>query len=154
MTFPHDEQEQKQQELEAMAERELYRLTQSYYEETYEWLFYGEPNRPFKQLCDSLMPEAAMMAVTAARGWVGWTDVMDQLVRLLEREGFVRHEPTSAHYFGSGIMGGGSLVPRESTFTEEERKLFGEALKLVAKTNQRVARELREDLLNPKVTLP
>ena len=77
------------------------------YETYVPHLLYGPENvsqEEFKNLCDSLLEEAGYNTLTNQDSWIGWNDVVESLIPLLEKQGYQRFEPVKVSYFGSSII--------------------------------------------------
>jgi hypothetical protein len=86
----------------------LFVLGYSYYEEYVPYFLHGPEDvtqEEFKALCDSLLEEAGYRAVANADdSWVGWQQVVESLIPLLEQQGYQRFEPVENIYWGPGII--------------------------------------------------
>lgn len=76
------------------------------YETYVPFLLYGPENvteEEFKALCDSLLEEAGYNSLKE-ESWIGWNNVVESLIPLLEKQGYRRFNPPKVSYFGPGII--------------------------------------------------
>lgn len=121
--------------------RNLFILNQTYYDSYYRYYFMGPENisqEKFKEICDSHLETAGYKSITNrynereyGPSWIGWPEIVESLVSVLERHGFHRFIPKEVSYFGSGIIEG-----------NVNSKLLGRALTAILKFNDRIRRKL------------
>ena len=107
-------------------EKELYRLSYSWYEEYSPRLFCGPKIDCWENYCDSLLPEAIDLAIknnsTETRDrpmWVGWSEITDAMAEILAQRGYEELRPPEKTYWGSNIIRSKSDTKR---FIEESTR--------------------------------
>lgn len=93
-------------------QNKVFVLAYSDYEEYIPYLFIGSElnsEDSFKRLCDSLVDIAATNAIKKQEsdeypGWVGWHDIVQEMIPLLIIEGYIHFDPKIKVYNGSGII--------------------------------------------------
>lgn len=111
------------------------------YEEYVPYLFIGSEftsEEAFSNLCDSLVDTAAVMAIAEENSrdhssWVGWHDIVKQLVILLEKEGYVHFEPKLKIISGSNVINS----------VRDAKTLSHGVAEKVLRYNEELARELK-----------
>ncbi len=86
-------------------------LSHSYYDEYRPHYFLGPDDisqEDFKNLCDSLLDQAAHKSVILSRNKehchrVGWEEIIENLIPLLENCGYQLYKPEEINFFGSII---------------------------------------------------
>jgi hypothetical protein len=126
--------------------KNLFILNQTYYDSYYRYFFEGPENisqEEFKEMCNSFLEQASYKAITAQYNereygptWIGWSEIVEALVSVLEKRGFRRFVPKEVTYFGSGIVENNA-----------NSKLLGRALRSVLKFNDKIKRKLDGDTL-------
>ncbi len=116
-----------------------YRLYHGDYDRSDEWWFISTEDmskEAFRALTNSLLPEASERAIAEARreggylSWVGWNDIVKEMVPLLEARGFKRLRPVSSDYSGPGI------IENEDRATSDDASVPGSVIE-----HNRLARE-------------
>ncbi len=83
----------------------LYRLSYADWDDYSPNIIEGPEVPDWKAFCDSLLPEACDLAIANRNdSWVGWRNVVEAMVSILETKGYTRLRPTEAMYVGSGII--------------------------------------------------
>lgn len=90
----------------------IFVLARSHYEELTHYYFEGPADvsqKDFRLLCDSLLEEAGYNAIVRANkdphgGWVGWEEVVESMIPLLEKQGYRHFIVKSCTYNGSSII--------------------------------------------------
>lgn len=112
----------------------LFVLSYSHYEETANYYLEGPEGisqKDFQNICDNLLDDAAFQAVLQNSldqylPPVGWPDIVEILVPLLEKQGFKLFKPKMVDYWGSGIIQ-----------TKEDAKKLTKSVSSVIKHNKR-----------------
>lgn len=115
------------------------------YEETY--FFYGPENstqEQFQDLCEALIPQAGQLAVERQKHeeyetWVTWTDVVESLIPLLERQGYQRFDLPKFTVVGSGIIG---MSGSRKRYSEGQ---LGYSAKLISEYNRVLDEKFKKD---------
>jgi hypothetical protein len=96
-----------------------YVVSYSWYEEYSPIIVSGPEQKNWTEYCDSLLPEAIELALKdnnevvynkekdkfeIFRRWIGWSDIVDSLVKVLETKGYTKVKLEEANYWGSNII--------------------------------------------------
>jgi hypothetical protein len=115
----------------------------------YDWqehYFFDGPDgatlEDFEKLCNQLMPKAGYRAALKKSapkegGWICWSDVVEALISLLERQGYQRVYIDSHHIDGGTIIG----------FNEDDdiEESLGFSAKIILNYNRKLEKKLAEE---------
>lgn len=101
----------------------------------------GTTLEDFQNLCDHLMPKAGYKATLKRSspkvgGWICWSDVVESLVSLLEKQGYQRI------ILGSYVVNGGVIVRPEESKNKDK---LGFSYQAIASYNGKLERKLAEE---------
>jgi hypothetical protein len=120
----------------------IYELSYSWYEEYSPILFKHADlllsREQWRELCDSLLDEAAARAVkemSEREVWVGWNEIVNKVADLLKQKGFIELDSVKSDYFGSCIIDS----------EDEAERLPEAAKKLVLEYNKNLRSKLHEE---------
>lgn len=127
-----------------MQDLNFFMLTKSHYDGSYSFHFIGPASvseEQFKSICDGLLDDSALLALTNSveqvKKWneeepdnegfggylgsyVGWGDIVEAMIPLLEEKGFKHFKPKEVCYVGGEIIdsrpnsSNGSVLPEKS----------------------------------------
>jgi|SRR5579885_2577089 len=90
----------------------IYELFYSWYEEYVPYLFLAPhplSEREWRSICDQMVPEAIKWLLSKEEykdRHIGWSDIVERMVKMLEERKFTRVTPIQAGYFGANILAG------------------------------------------------
>lgn len=95
---------------------QIFALSHYHYEESSIYLFTGPDDvskEKFQELCYSLLDQAAINSIIREKKnkhpcSIGWRDVVESMIPLLEKQGFCRLKPIETHFSG-GLIDDGRL---------------------------------------------
>jgi len=86
----------------------LYQLSYSWHETYSPRLLEGPVQYNWSDYCDSLLPEAVKRALTPKDdrelSWIGWDEIVDGMVEVLQEKGYKLVKPEEKTYWGSCII--------------------------------------------------
>lgn len=103
----------------------------------------GTTSEEFKKLCNRLLPKAGYRAALKSlspkqKGWIGWRDVVESLVSLLEQRGYQRVSLETVEVSGGNIVG----IDDEEDSLYERLEFSGP---LLAEYNRKLEKRLTEE---------
>jgi hypothetical protein len=125
--------------------KKIFDLVYSDYEWSKHYYFEGpeeSSRQEFELLCQQLLPRAGYRAMLKQSspnqgGWICWSDVVESLIPLLEKQGYLRFTLDNCHIEGSGIIG---------IFTEEPPdERLGFSAKLIYDYNRKLSQKMAEE---------
>ena len=109
-----------------------YLISYSWYEEYSPVLMEGAEVGDWKSFCDNLVELAANRVVDKKpASWIGWDTIVDELVVVLEEQGYEVLEPPEAEFSGSIIICG-----KTDSKNDEQHKLLGSAKRGIINHNK------------------
>ena len=120
-----------------MDTNKLFEVSYSWYEEYCPTLFLGPENiteEEFSNLCKCLLPVAARNAVLKTDSWVGWHEIVDALIEMLEERNFIKIVPKKFDCWGTSIIRKKDLTE----YGETSLEILAEALDLIEKHNKKI----------------
>jgi hypothetical protein len=92
--------------------KNIFILSYKDYEYSVQYYLNGPENatqEDFNNICNNLLEKSGYNAITKSihseySGWVGWNEIVEEMVPLLAEEGYYSFEPKLVEYFGSSII--------------------------------------------------
>lgn len=102
----------------------IFSVRYGWYEDNYETLLVPPVimnEEEFDMLCNSLLDQAALNAISNAQNWVGFRDIIDELVHLLKERGFEVISPYKFELWGSNIIDDNREFGNYDNFSDETK---------------------------------
>ena len=128
----------------------IFSLVYSDYDTREHFFFSAPPNtteKDFKELCDRLVPKAGYRAVIMRQSfkesddWICWRDVVEELVSLLQEQGYQRISLENYHLHTFG-----TIIHEDTRYKEQ----LGFATDLVIEHNVKLEKKLAEERKNKR----
>lgn len=109
----------------------IFALSHYHYEDSSTYLFTGPDDvskETFRELCYSLVDQAAIDRIIEERKAkyscsIGWRDVVESIIPLLEKQGFCRFKPIEV-FFGGGLINDGRIDRQNADDNKLSPKAF------------------------------
>lgn len=81
-----------------------YLVSYSWYEDYEPTLLHGPKVKDWEKFCDDLMPEAVERTLQKTKETIGWPEIIETLIEILQTKGYIKVKPEEACYWGSTII--------------------------------------------------
>lgn len=124
----------------------FYVLAYAHYEDYVPFFLTGPDmtEDSFNELCSSLIEQAGTNAVKSINGdsYIGWQEVVELIIPLLEEKGFIHIIPKKCEIFGSGI------IQENKNGRNEDNNRLGSSLVAIIAHNEKTENIVYEDSCN------